>query len=107
MGRSLLVTFDDGLERELDVARQKLRSGNLHGAVEALRRVLGRAPEHALAHTLLAAALLDQRRIHAGLHEAKLGVQLDVEAPLAHQILGRAYLAQRKFELSDEHLTRA
>jgi tetratricopeptide (TPR) repeat protein len=94
-------------ERDLMRARGQLAMGDLHGAVETLRRVLGQAPDHALAHSLLAAALLRQHRLHAARYEAKIGLELDVESGTAHEILARVYVAERKFVLAAEHIDRA
>jgi Flp pilus assembly protein TadD len=101
------VNPDLGLERDLERARRQIAAGDLHGAVETLRRVLGAEPDDSFAHSLLASALLRQKRLEAAHHEARIGVELDVESGLAHEMLGRVYLARRQFSKADEHLRRA
>jgi Tfp pilus assembly protein PilF len=94
-------------DRWMQLAARQLAMGNPSGAIEPLRRILADDPDVAEAHSFMALALLDLRRIHAALHEAGVGVSLAPEDPLAHRALGAVLLSHRKLSLANEHLERA
>lgn len=88
----------------LDEAQRRLRFGQTDGAIDALRRVLGEAPESAEAHALLAFCLLTKRRLHAALRESELALAADAELPLAQHAAARVALARRHFDRAEVHL---
>lgn len=94
-------------QRWMEIAARQLELGNPGGALEPLRRILAEDPAVAEAHSVMALALLELKRIHAALHEAGLGVSLAPEDALAHRALGAVLLAHRKLSLASEHLERA
>jgi Flp pilus assembly protein TadD len=98
----------DGLnELRISRAANYLERGASHQAIELLKQVLGDEPEHALAHALLAQALIKQRRIHAALHEAELALSLSPESPACHRTLAAVHVAHRKLALAREHAEKA
>ena len=71
------------VELLLEEAEGRRYSGDLRGAIEALKRALGLEPDHAQAHGQLALCLLGPGRLHAAEHEARVAVSLDPEEPVA------------------------
>ena len=51
--------------------------------------------------------LIDLKRRHAGLHEAKLGLRTGPDMPFCHFVLGNAYMAHQKYKLAMTHLLEA
>ena len=84
-----------------------LGRGDGSGAVEAMREVLGRDPDDAHAHAILALALVVARRLHAAEHEARLALQLAPDTAIAHRAMGEVCLARRKLAAAQEHLEAA
>ncbi|MCP4504513.1 MAG: tetratricopeptide repeat protein [Deltaproteobacteria bacterium] len=64
-------------------------------AMDLLRQLLHDDPNHAPAHWLLGAILLDEKRLVAAEHELKLSLELDPTAPDAHLSLGRLFFLKR------------
>jgi tetratricopeptide (TPR) repeat protein len=94
-------------DRLLALAEQRISHGQLDGAIDALRQILSHEPENAAAHALLAAVLIDKKRLHAARHEANLALAADPELELARFVRGRVALAQRQFDEAErqfEHL---
>jgi len=95
------------VSRWFEQASSCLRRGDAQGAIDALKRLLGVEPEHGQAHALLALALVQAKRIHAALHEAKLAVAIEPEVAFCHYALGRTLIvhgqlkaARAEFELA-------
>ena len=84
-------------------AQNQMGQGDLVGASENLCKVLSNNPDHALAHALLALCLIDQTRLAAGEHEARLAVALAPELPLCHFALGMLALAHQDTSLAEGH----
>ncbi len=80
----------------LRAAQQMLDQERWPQAIEYLRQVLGSDPDHAGAHSLLALALLQGKRLHAAETEARLGLIADSESTLSHLAMASVMLAQRK-----------
>lgn len=90
------------VERWLALAESQIRRGQLTGAIDTLRRVLSVDPDHAEAHAYLALCLLDQRRLHAAVHEAGLALALDPENTTALYASGLVQSSRRHFGLAEE-----
>jgi TolB-like protein/class 3 adenylate cyclase/Tfp pilus assembly protein PilF len=65
-------------------------AARLLSAENALHKVLSLAPNHALAHIVLATALNVTHRAAQGLAEAELGLALDSNLAVAHYAIGQA-----------------
>ncbi|MFZ5896179.1 MAG: tetratricopeptide repeat protein [Myxococcota bacterium] len=96
---------DDDLE--ITLASNYLMHGAAANAIEVLKRLLSREPEHAVAHSLLAQALLKQRRLHAALHEAELGLSLEPENALCHRVMAGVYVGHNQIAKAREHARQA
>ncbi|HKY93147.1 MAG TPA: tetratricopeptide repeat protein [Nevskiaceae bacterium] len=92
----------DPADRLLALAEQRIAHGQSDGAIDALRQLLGEVPDHAAAHALLAAVLIDKKRLHAARHEAGLALAADPELEFAHFVSGRVALARRQFDEAEE-----
>lgn len=103
--------MSDVTDRHIQALMQRassyLAQSNTIGAIEILKQVLGVNPNLSAPHTLLAFLLLEQNRLHAARHEARLGLELDPESDYAHRGMGAVYVATRKFKLAHEHLQQA
>lgn len=103
--------MSDPTDRHIQALMQRassyLAQSNTTAAIEILKQVLGVNPNLAGPHTLLAFLLLDQNRLHAARHEARLGLELDPESDYAHRGMGAVAVAMRKFKLAREHLQQA
>lgn len=97
----------DDLDLELTLARNYLARGAHGNAVGVLKRLLSREPEHAIAHALLADALLSQHRLYAALHEAELALSLAPEEPLCHRVLAAVQVGHRRLHQAREHAEQA
>jgi len=84
--------------RWFEQAGNSLRRGDSRGAIDSLKRLLGVEPEHGQAHALLALALVQAKRIHAALHEAKLAVAIEPEDSFCHYALGRTLIVHGRLE---------
>jgi tetratricopeptide (TPR) repeat protein len=73
-----------------------LRTGNLFGAIEVLRRQLSQDPDDATAHALLALVLLDTKRLSAAAAEAGIAMALAPTYPLSLRALAAVRLAQAR-----------
>lgn len=89
------------------LVRQQIRAGNLSAAIDSLRRVLSVDPEHALAHTLLSACLLDQGRVAAAEVEAQQALALDPEDAVSLRTAAAVAVARRKLDEARRHLDAA
>ena len=87
-----------GGERRLDLAIQLMRLGQLDGALDQLRALLAEDPEDGRAHALLASVLLDQKRLTAAEHEARLALLIEPEGTLALHVSARVAIAKRDFD---------
>ncbi|MFP4081383.1 MAG: tetratricopeptide repeat protein [Candidatus Aminicenantes bacterium] len=83
-------------EAELDRATQKLRQGDIDGAVEILTRMIDRNPEDANAHYLLGISYLKKEMISEAIRELTKTTELSPSFPGAYHQLGLCY--QRKNE---------
>lgn len=86
-----------------ETAERYLQMGLPDQALSTLKRALSEDPELPEAHIVLALTLLDLRRIHAALHEARLGVSLDPDNDAAHRILALVLHAHRKLDDAETH----
>ena len=86
---------------------QRLSRGDPTSAIELLRRFLSGAPDHALAHALLAHALVDAKRVHAAELEAGLALASEPELVTAHVAMARVLVARRKWKAAEQHLETA
>lgn len=91
----------------LELGQQQLSFGNLPGAIDAFTRLLAEDPEHVFAHALLALTLVQQKRLHAAQHEARLALALDPDHPLPHVVLGQVAILGRKWKDAEDHLNTA
>lgn len=90
----------------IERAQEQLGRGDLHGALDSLRRALSLDPADALAHALLAVVLVNQKRLHAAAYEAAEALTLDPELPWAHYAAAVVAIARKKLDLAQEHLDR-
>jgi Flp pilus assembly protein TadD len=88
----------------METARRQMSVGQLGGAVESLRGVLTLDPDYADAHALLAACLLDQRRLSAAEYEAGRALAAEPESALALSVSVRTLIARRKFKEAERQL---
>ena len=102
-----MYTEGGHIGRLTERAQQQIQYGDLHGAVETLREALSAAPDDPFLHSLLSLVLIDLKRRHAGLHEAKLGLSTGPDMPFCHFVLGNAYMAHQKYKPAMTHLQEA
>ena len=89
---------DPDIERWLRLADEMRSAGNHDGAVDALRRVLARDPEHGGAHASLAHTLLAMRRLPAAEHEIALALRLEPDDPTVLFAAAAVMTAARRIE---------
>ena len=82
---------------ELHRAERLAHYGDLHGAIERVRRVLSTDPADGAAHALLAQLLLMARRPIGAKIEALLALEANPNAPNAQRVLGQVAVAERRF----------
>ena len=90
------------LTRAFELAERQLALGQVHGAIESLRRVLAMDPDMADAHAVLALALLRLKRLAAAEHESGMALTLEPESWLALWASGHVLKAQRRFGEAEE-----
>jgi len=90
--------MSDDLEHRhwLGLARQQLTRGDVRGAIEILRRMLGEMPDSASGHALLAICLVQQKRLAAAEHEAREALALEPESALGRMSLAGVHLARHR-----------
>lgn len=91
------------IERWLLQAEQHRRLGDWDGAIDCLRNVLSREPEHAIAHATLAFTLLDARRLPGAALEAELALGFGGDEPYCHLAAAAVATAERKLDRAWEH----
>jgi tetratricopeptide (TPR) repeat protein len=91
-------------DRKLELALHRIQNGQIDGAIELLRQLLGDDPDLAQAHALLAICLMSKKRLSAAEHEAKLALMLDPGQELPLFAVANIKLAQRKFKEANEHI---
>ncbi|MGC4087721.1 MAG: DUF2760 domain-containing protein [Polyangiaceae bacterium] len=99
--------MEEHADLEITLALNYLSRGASQNAIDVMKRLLSREPEHAVAHSVLAEALLKQRRLHAALHEAELGLSLSPEEPLCHRVLAAVAVAHNQLGKAREHAEQA
>src|SRR5690606_14608859 len=87
-------------EYKMDSAWRYYSSGLYDQAIDVLKEVLAENPNDALAHGLLAANLLEKRRIHAAEYELKIALQLDPVQPFLFLLQARLYILRNKPNLA-------
>jgi tetratricopeptide (TPR) repeat protein len=95
------------LERLLEIARRQMGHGQGRAAIETLRRALALDPDNALAHALLAANLLDEKRLHAAASEAGRALALEPDGAVVRLVAGLVAISERRPERAREHLRHA
>lgn len=73
-----------------------LVQGRYADAERELRQALSQDPHFAIAHALLAEALLDQRRLDEATNEAGLAITLEPDLEVAHYIMARILLERSR-----------
>lgn len=91
------------IEQLLGHAQRQMHQGNVQGAIQNLKRVLGQEPDHAIGHGLLALCLLRSKRVYAAQHEIRIAIQLEPEQPFLHFVQGHIALAARRFKDAENH----
>lgn len=91
------------IDRLMELARRRIQTGQNDGAIDALRQVLAFEPDLSEAHAYLALCLLNAKRLHAALQEARIALSLESDSELAHYALANIYIAQRDFINAQEH----
>jgi tetratricopeptide (TPR) repeat protein len=97
---------DPDIERWLRLAEQMRSQGNHDGAVDALRRVLARDPDHGPAHASLAHTLLAMRRLPAAEHEIALALRLEPDDPTVLFAAAAVTIAARRLDDAEELIDR-
>ncbi len=87
---------DPDIERWLRLADEMRVQGNHDGAIDALRRVLARDPEHGPAHASLAHTLLAMRRLPAAEHEIAIALRLEPDEPTVLFAAAAVMIAARR-----------
>lgn len=87
----------------LQSAHHLVEIGQIDGAIDRLRTLLGEDPDVAEAHSLLALCLLNKRRLHAANLEAQIALTLEPEAPMSHGIAAALALASRDYAAAERH----
>lgn len=95
------------LDRLFTQALEMYERGLNDRCIELLVRVLGDDPDHADAHAVLALALVERKRLHAGALEAARALQLEPMSPLAHLAMAATDIARRRFAQAETHLLHA
>ena len=79
------------------------RGHNWHGAIELLKKVLARDPEHGNAHASLALCLCSLRRLHAAATEVDLALGMQPDSPFSHYAAAVILRARRKLDDAYKH----
>lgn len=82
-------------------ADDKVRHGDLLGAIALYKQVLSEDPQHAYAHAMLAICLVDAKQLGAARVEAEAAVHCDPEAALSHRAMGEVERAERKLDKAE------
>ncbi|MDO9020856.1 MAG: tetratricopeptide repeat protein [Deltaproteobacteria bacterium] len=94
---------DQPIERWVAAGREALAADHPGGALDPLRRALTQDPGHAVAHQLLALALLRLHRPWAALVEANAAILGDPESGETHAVLGDIQIARRDLRAATRH----
>lgn len=88
-------------------AQDFLEMGQTAHAIDLLCRLLGRDPDRADAHAILAMALTDQGRLHAARHEAGLALALAPGEAYCHYAASVVAMLQMRFREAHDFLDEA
>lgn len=88
----------------LELARRYLQEGRLAEAVDLLRGMVQREPDHALAHQELAVALFKMARRRPAVEAAQRALELDPSLHRPHGILAWVALGRRRYEEAEREL---
>ena len=88
-------------------AQQFLQMGQLDRAIDLLCQLLGRDPNHAVAHAMLALALVEQGRLHAARHEASLALSQAPNEPFCLYAAANVAMVRLEFRIAHEFLDNA
>jgi len=92
------------IDRLISIAWNRIEQGNIDGAIDSLRQALSFDPDIAEAHAYLSLCLLNKKRLHAALNEAKMALVLNSELEIAIYALANTYIGQRKFKEAKIHI---
>ncbi len=98
---------DDTMEGSLAKAHALIAAGSLDSAIDEIKAVLARHPDHAYAQALLAACFIDKGFAKDALKEAQAALSTDPSLILAHRVEGLAHLRQKDFALAEQSIRRA
>ncbi len=90
--------------RALELAWHRIQNGQIDGAMDVLRQLLGNEPDLPEAHAYLALCLLNKKRLHAAEQEARMALALEPGLELTHYVLAHVGIAQRQFKMAREHI---
>ena len=94
-------------EALVELGRRRLIMGDHRGGIEYLKQALGADPSLALGHSLLAAALLDLKRLHAAGVEASIALRLDPNDAFGLSIAAQVAVAQLRLDEAESLLEQA
>ena len=94
---------DPQITRWFELASQQIARGDIRGAIESLRGILGLDPDSGEAHALLSICLVHSKRLHAAEVEARLALVADPNGDSANWAMGVVLAASRRFKEAEPH----